>query len=75
MFTRVGAWEARQMCRSAYVAHVRTFPAIGLDGLARRWLTVTLMGAVSPHSSSRWVFQKNTPTTLFLFREIPSQFP
>ena len=72
---RAFAWDTCQIFRSVCVAHARTFPATGLDGSARQRPVVTSMGAVTPHSTSRWVFQKNTFTALFLLREIPPQIP
>ena len=68
-------WETNQIFRFAVVAHMRTFPTIGLDGSTRQRPAITPIGAVTPHSPSRWVFQKNTSMTLFLLREIPPNFP
>ena len=66
-----GVWETGQIFIYACIAHAHTFSATELDGSTRWWPAVTSMGAVTPHSPSIWVFQKNTFTTLFLLREIP----
>ena len=53
--------------------HISSFLAINqlIENEQGRYL----MGVVSPHSSSRWVFQKNIPMALFLLLEIPPRFP
>ena len=66
----VSMWETGQIFISACVAHTRTFLATRLDGSTCRQPTVTLIGAVTPHSPSRWVFQKNTSTTLLHLQDM-----